>query len=203
MGLTQAELANLVELSLPTIARIESGESDPKSKDLAKLSIALGTSVSYLMGETDESMGMRLGERIKKARKGKGTQAELAEQIGVHEMTIRRWESGERYPDADMLQKLAAALGTSVSYLVGETEDPQAPAPMGGPSSPHLVEGKNVVSPVAGSDAPVVFQIGEMRLELPPTPETYAFLERQLRGILPTGERLPAPSQEDAGERSA
>lgn len=129
MGLTQAELANLVELSLPTIARIESGESDPKSKDLAKL---------------------------------------------------------------------AAALGTSVSYLVGETEDP-----MGGPSSPHLVEDKDVVSPVAGSDAPVVFQIGEMRLELPPTPETYAFLERQLRGILPTGERLPAPSQEDAGEHSA
>ena len=135
MGLTQAELANLVELSLPTIARIESGESDPKSKDLAKLSIALGTSVSYLVGETDA---------------------------------------------------------------------PQAPAPTGAPSSPpHLAEGKNVVSPVAGSDAPVVFQIGEMRLELPPTPETYAFLERQLKGILPTAERLPEPSREDAGEQSA
>ena len=136
MGLTQAELANLVELSLPTIARIESGESDPKSKDLAKLSIALGTSVSYLMGETDA---------------------------------------------------------------------PQALAPTDGPSSPppHLAEGKNVVPPVADSAAPVVFQIGEMRLELPPTPETYAFLERQLKGILPTAERLPEPSQEDAGERSA
>ena len=147
---------------------------------------------------------MRLGERIKKARKGKGTQAELAEQIGVHEMTIRRWESGERYPDADMLQKLSVALGTSISYLVGETDAPQAPAPTGAPSSPpHLAEGKNVVPPVADSAAPVVFQIGEMRLELPPTPETYAFLERQLRGVLPTGERLPEPSQEDAGERSA
>lgn len=134
MGLTQAELANLVELSLPTIARIESGESDPKSKDLAKLSIALGTSVSYLMGETD---------------------------------------------------------------------DPQAPVPVGGPPSPHLAEGKNIVASVAGSDAPVVFQIGEMRLELPPTPETYAFLERQLKGILPSGERSPEPSQEDAGEQPA
>jgi len=134
MGLTQAELANLVELSLPTIARIESGESDPKSKDLAKLSIALGTSVSYLMGETD---------------------------------------------------------------------DPQALVSVDRPSASRLIEGKNVVPPVGGSDAPVVFQIGEMRLELPPTPETYAFLERQLRGILPTGERLPELSQEDAGERSA
>lgn len=134
MGLTQAELANLVELSLPTIARIESGESDPKSKDLAKLSFALGT---------------------------------------------------------------------SVSYLVGETDDPQAPVSVDRPSASHLIEGKNVVPPVADSAAPVVFQIGEMRLELPPTPETYAFLERQLRGVLPTGERLPEPSQEDAGEQSA
>lgn len=57
--------------------------------------------------------------------------------------------------------------------------------------------------PVAGSAGPVVFQIGEMRLELPPTPETYAFLERQLKGILPTGEELPELSQEDAGERPA
>jgi transcriptional regulator, XRE family len=146
---------------------------------------------------------MRLGERIKKARKGKGTQAELAEQIGVHEMTIRRWESGERYPDADMLQKLSVALGTSVSYLVGETDDPQTPVSVDRPSASHLIEGKNVVPPVADSAAPVVFQIGEMRLELPPTPETYAFLERQLRGILPTCERLPEPSQEDAGEQSA
>ena len=146
---------------------------------------------------------MRLGERIKKARKGKETQAELAEQIGVHEMTIRRWEAGERYPDADMLQKLAAALGTSVSYLMGETDDPQSSVPVDKLSSHHLVEGKNVMLPMADSAAPVVFQIGEMRLELPPTPETYAFLERQLRGILPTGERLPAPSQEDAGEQCA
>ena len=134
MGLTQAELANLVELSLPTIARIESGESDPKSKDLAKLSIALGTSVSYLMGETD---------------------------------------------------------------------DPQSSVPVDKPSSHHLAEGKNVVLPMADSTAPVVFQVGEMRLELPPTPETYAFLERQLKGILPSGEKLPESSQEDAGEHSA
>lgn len=37
------------------------------------------------------------GERLKRLRKKHGfTQAELAFQIGVHEMTVRRWESGER-----------------------------------------------------------------------------------------------------------
>ena len=41
-------------------------------------------------------MEMTLGEKIRKARKRKMTQAELAEAVGVHETTIRRWESGER-----------------------------------------------------------------------------------------------------------
>lgn len=146
---------------------------------------------------------MEISDRVKKLRDLRGlSQGDLAQVIGVDVNTIWRWENGRSSP-ARSLQKLAQALDTTTGYLLGETEDPQAPAPMGGPSSPHLVEGKNVVSPVAGSDAPVVFQIGEMRLELPPTPETYAFLERQLRGILPTAERLPAPSQEDAGEHSA
>ena len=35
-------------------------------------------------------MEMSLGERIRKARKGNMTQAELAERVGVHEGTIRR-----------------------------------------------------------------------------------------------------------------
>ena len=147
---------------------------------------------------------MNFGERLKKVRKGRYNQEELASLIGVHTNTISRWENGSRSPDAGTLQKLAQALDTSTGYLLGETDDPQVlAAPAAGASSPQVVEGKNLVPPVAGSDAPVVFQIGEMRLELPPTPETYAFLERQLRGILPTAERLPAPSQEDAGEQSA
>lgn len=65
-------------------------------------------------------MEMTLGERIRKARKvnGKMTQAELAERIGVHEMTVRRWESGERTPDVDSLQKISGVLGVSVSDLL-------------------------------------------------------------------------------------
>lgn len=149
-------------------------------------------------------MKMRLGERIKKARKGKGTQAELAEQIGVHEMTIRRWESGERYPDADMLQKLAAALGTSVSYLMGETDDPQGSVPWVA-SSPHQCSENQVCGAIEREK--IIFEQGEgpdrIRLELPLTAETFAFLERRLEGRLSPGERLPDPSQKDAGEQSA
>ncbi len=46
---------------------------------------------------------MTLGERIRTARKEKYTQEELAEMIGVHVNTLRRWERGERSPDAKMM----------------------------------------------------------------------------------------------------
>lgn len=148
---------------------------------------------------------MDLGTRLKMRRKQIGlSQEQLGELVNFHVNTVRRWENGSRSPDAGTLQEIAKALDTTTTYLLGETDAPQVlAAPVAGASYRQVVEGKNIVSPVGGGDAPVVFQIGEMRLELPPTPETYAFLERQLKGVLSTGERLPAPSQEDAGERSA
>ena len=135
---------------------------------------------------------MNVGERIKQAREAlRLSQAALAEAVGVQTNTVWRWENQRATPDVEVISQIAQALGVPVSYFFYEA------------NSAEKSEGKNVVSPVAGSAGPVVFQIGEMRLELPPTPETYAFLERQLRGILPTGEELPEPSQEDAGERPA
>ncbi len=69
-------------------------------------------------------MNMTLGEKIRKARKRKMTQAELAEAIGVHEMTIRRWELGERSPNVGALQKIADALSIPLS----EFTDDNAPS---------------------------------------------------------------------------
>ena len=135
---------------------------------------------------------MNVGERIKQAREAlRLSQAALAEAVGVQTNTVWRWENQRATPDVEVISQIAQVLGVPVSYFFYEA------------NSAEKSEGKNVVPPVAGSAGPVVFQIGEMRLELPPTPETYAFLERQLRGILPTAERLPKPSQEDAGERPA
>ena len=65
-------------------------------------------------------MNMTLGEKIRKARKGKMTQAELAEAIGVHEMTIRRWELGERRPDVGALQKISNVLSVPVIELIDD-----------------------------------------------------------------------------------
>ena len=69
---------------------------------------------------------MGIGGRIKALRKGKFNQAELAELVGVHETTLRRWEQErDRGPDLDALKRIAEVLDTSVAYLTGETDNPE------------------------------------------------------------------------------
>ena len=67
---------------------------------------------------------MSIGQRIKKLRKGKMNQSELAALVGVSIDSIRRWESNKRPPRSVDLQSLAEVLNTSVAYLVEETDDP-------------------------------------------------------------------------------
>ena len=56
---------------------------------------------------------------LKQARtRRKLTQVELAEIVGVHKITISRLERGDRQPSMRMLQRLAKALGVSVTRLL-------------------------------------------------------------------------------------
>ena len=69
-------------------------------------------------------MDMNIAERIKSSRKSKGfTQVELAENMGISPMTIRRWEWGERTPNAELIPKLAEVLDVSVEYLMGLNDE--------------------------------------------------------------------------------
>lgn len=62
-----------------------------------------------------ENMGVFLQE----IRKGKGlTQKELAEQIGVSDKTISKWENGNSEPDTSMLLPLCKALDITVNELL-------------------------------------------------------------------------------------
>ena len=46
------------------------------------------------------------------------TQEQLAQAAGIHRVTIARYESGATSPTVRSLEKLAEALGVSVSELV-------------------------------------------------------------------------------------
>jgi len=47
------------------------------------------------------------------------TQRELAERIGVTEVTISRYINGERKPRIDIIGKIAEVFGVSIDYLLG------------------------------------------------------------------------------------
>lgn len=68
---------------------------------------------------------MGLAQNLKRMRAAKGLQqAELGEAVGVSEITIRKYEAGERYPKQPGIEALANALGVSTEALckdVGET----------------------------------------------------------------------------------
>lgn len=62
---------------------------------------------------------MEVGKRIKELRKEqKLTQQQLADKVGVTYIQIGRYETGKSNASADILQKVAAALGTTADFLM-------------------------------------------------------------------------------------
>ena len=99
---------------------------------------------------------MGLGFRIKTLRKRAGiTQPELAEKLGVHETTIRRWEQEkDRGPDGKTVAQIASILNTTSEYLLSETE---------------TTTGRDIeLNDKAGH---LVFRDGNRIVDLPDTPE--------------------------------
>lgn len=65
---------------------------------------------------------MKFCERLKKLREEKGlTQARLSELAGISSRMIQKYECGTSRPRFDAAEKLASALGVSVSGLLGES----------------------------------------------------------------------------------
>lgn len=64
---------------------------------------------------------MNMGDRIHFLRTDLGlTLQELGDKVGVGASTVRKWETGFiKTLRTDKMQKLAAALNTSVDYLMG------------------------------------------------------------------------------------
>ena len=59
--------------------------------------------------------------RLRAARKQRGlTQVQLADKVGVTQSLIGQYERGLKRPAIDRLQALAAALGITVPWLLGE-----------------------------------------------------------------------------------
>lgn len=72
-----------------------------------------------------------LGDNIKRYRTSRGmTQEELAVRLNVIRQTVSKWECGLSVPDAEMLERLAAALDADVVSLLGDREAEPSPMQM-------------------------------------------------------------------------
>lgn len=82
-------------------------------------------------------------ERITKLRKERGlTQKDFAEKLGVSIDSVRRWEQGKRSPDVEILSNIARVLSTTVSYISGETDNPDRPQDDSNGTLPHAIKEK-------------------------------------------------------------
>ncbi|WP_422446022.1 helix-turn-helix domain-containing protein [Thermoanaerobacterium sp. DL9XJH110] len=65
-----------------------------------------------------------IGDKIRRLREQKGlTQKQLAELIGTTEASLSRYENNLREPKAEIISRLANALGVSADYLLGKSEE--------------------------------------------------------------------------------
>lgn len=68
-----------------------------------------------------EDTVIKFGKRIKYLRKRRGLSAEaFAEYLGVSAATLRRYESGQTEPDAEIAARFSKLLGVSADDMLGE-----------------------------------------------------------------------------------
>ena len=62
---------------------------------------------------------IKIGAFLKALRKEKNlTQEQAAEQLGVSNRTVSRWETGTNMPDISLLQEIAGLYGVSIPELI-------------------------------------------------------------------------------------
>lgn len=93
-----------------------------------------------------------LGRRIKTAREKSGlVQMDFAREFGVSNITVSRWETGVQAPSDKIKRRISEITGTTLAYLMGETDDPH---PVFRPQRALHVsaDGGSAISTVAGDD---------------------------------------------------
>ncbi len=69
---------------------------------------------------------MQFANRLIDLRRARDmSQDDLAQKIGVKAGQVSHFETGRRHPSLLVLKRLADALGTSMDYLTGRTDDPE------------------------------------------------------------------------------
>ena len=149
---------------------------------------------------------MSFPEKLKFAREKLNIkQKEAASLIEISDVTLSRYETGEREPKVSDLIKIARTLKTTVAYLVGETDIPEVtaeiPTRVGSPlQSTRLPLPVNEPTPARDSD--VFATLGTLINQLEKTYPNMTEEDQKLaRGLLNRCLRTVCSDLEDGGKR--
>jgi transcriptional regulator with XRE-family HTH domain len=129
LSLSQAKLAEAVDVTRVTVSYWEMGTTVPQGENLARLAEFLGTTPRELLwGGTlpsesaqDEAPLETLGNRIKALRLSQSlSQSDVGASVGVSKASVSQWELGFAVPRGEHLVRLANCLGTTPAALWGD-----------------------------------------------------------------------------------
>ena len=136
--ITQAELAEKLNVHLQTVSKWERGVSEPDIAQVGDLAAAVGVPLERLVGaeETAETYvghfdAVLFGKNLAELRKQRGERQEtLAESLHTTSDAVSKWERGVICPDLMQMCALAQHYGVPFSKLyfgIGETERTETP----------------------------------------------------------------------------
>lgn len=123
-GLSQAELAKIIDVSQQTVAKWETGGATPNPKTILKIANILEVTTDDLLGNnTNLQTNTIFPIILKKLRSKKGvSQQSLARVLAVSRSTVAMWETGLSQPNNDILLSLSRYFCVSVDYMLGNNE---------------------------------------------------------------------------------
>ena len=109
------------------------------------------------------------------------TKKEMAERLGMEYLTFWRKLNGKRGIDVPLLMKIAKVLGTSASYLLGETDNPIL---NDAKNEPIIIQTNDPSRKIVTEPSRLTFNNGVVSIEMPDTPINRELLDNFVRKAL-------------------
>ena len=118
------------------------------------------------------------------------TKKEMAERLKMEYLTLWRKLNGKRGIDVILLMDIAKVLGTSVSYLIGETDNPSANIS----ETPVVIQTNDPSREIVSKPGRLSFNNGEVSIDMPDTPANRSWLDSFVRKTFEGKSGKPEPT---------
>ena len=110
---------------------------------------------------------------------------EMAERLGMEYLTFWRKLKGKRGIDVELLMQIASVLGTSVAYLLGETNNPSSITTTAS-EEPFVIQSSNPSVEIVSKPSRLSFHNGDVSIDIPDTPANKKWFDDFIRNVMLT-----------------